>query len=285
MENNKKKGNGLVVTIICLLTLAVVILGGYIVYEKVIDKDEPKAENNNEENNDEPKKENNNKEEVNNVKYKDNELLKLFDLSSLTQFETSMLNLLSNNERFKENYFTNWTINNINYIKLDKITYYGKIKGNLIYKLDFKYKCTEPNDYCVFLSTAISGETEEIKENTKSLYLELQKENDNYIISNIDDIHGGSYNQQGENYDNKCNSNVNKILENYINEHYDNYVIKNVKKRDNILLNEHNLVRFYDVEIIDNGVKTNWIAVIEPDSNYNPIISGFDLADNYDIFK
>ena len=62
-------------------------------------------------------------------------------------------------------------------------------------------------------------------------------------------------------------------------------MIKNVKKRDNILLNEHNLVRFYDVEIIDNGVKTNWIAVIEPDSNYNPIISGFDLADNYDIFK
>ena len=46
MENNEKKSNGLLIGLVVFLIIAVLGLGGYIIYDKVIDKDEPKVEEN-----------------------------------------------------------------------------------------------------------------------------------------------------------------------------------------------------------------------------------------------
>ena len=61
MENNEKKSNGLLIGLVVFLIIAVLGLGGYIIYDKVIDKDEPKIEENSnvDETNEEETKENN----------------------------------------------------------------------------------------------------------------------------------------------------------------------------------------------------------------------------------
>lgn len=264
----KKSALIIIVTLVCLIVIGICI---YLIYNSTKIKNN-KSNQNEKQINVDIDKDKNYQETSNIDENKKKEIilnLKPFDSNKYNNFEKKMLNALANSEEFNNEYYSNWNFEDIEYINLDNITYYGQINDEYIYKLEFKYKCKTNNDMCVFLSSQ-TGDYQVPIEISKLIFVYIKDKK----ITKIESEHGNSgpiiyeYNSKLELI------NTDKLFSDYVSSKYPNYNLIDIQRIEkteylNVAasLNTTNKY-FYKIIGTKDNEKQNLIMIIEiTDSN------------------
>lgn len=215
IKKEKKSALIIIVTLTCLIVIGTCI---YLIYNSTQIKNNDLNQKEEHINVDIEKEDNNQEEIILN--------LKPFDSNKYNNFEKKILNALSNSEEFNKEYYNNWNFEDIEYINLDNITYYGQINDEYIYKLEFKYKCKTNNDICVFLSSQVGGDYQVPIEISKSIFIYIKDKR----ITQIESEHGGSGPIIYE-YNNKLNLiDTNKLFVDYVRSKYPKYNLIDIQR-------------------------------------------------------
>ena len=245
---------------ICLFTISMCI---YLIYKT--QNNEKNMSNNEIKQNDNDKINNEKSEETTNKTEEDYILsFPQFDSSKYSLFEKQMLNALYNSTIFNDNFYKKWNLDDIEYINLTNITYYGKIADEYLYKLDFAYKCKTTNDTCVFLNEMTDSTN--LSKIEKSIFVFIK----NKQISNIETSSGGFFNPVIEEYYNKINPN--ELF------YYNNETIEKIEELTT--LRPYCKYKFYKI----TTEKENYIMVVAPDENNNPIVIDLENSINENVF-